>query len=44
MHDNSVPGKRPLLGKSPYACTAFPGVNVAATIQMYKMAIQFMAK
>ena len=29
----SVPGKRPLPGKHP--CTAFQGVNVAASIQMY---------
>ena len=29
----SVLGKRPLLGKRP--CTAFHGVNVAASIQMY---------
>ena len=29
----SVPGKRPLPGKRP--CTAFQGVNVVASIQMY---------
>ena len=30
----SIPGKRPLPGKSP--CTSFQGVNVADTIQMYE--------